>query len=187
MKERIVKQHGPWQIRGSRRVYQDPWIELRRDDVVRPDGAEGTHCVVRMKPGVSVLPLDDRDYVYLTDEFHYGVGRHTIETVSGGIESPEKALDAARRELREELGIKAARWTDLGTVDPFTTVVVSPAALFLARELSFTNRSPEGTEKIRCVQVKLAEAVDWVADSKITHGPSCVLILKAHLFLCKPR
>jgi ADP-ribose pyrophosphatase len=138
-----------------------------------------------MKPGVSVLPLDSEGCVYLTDEFHYAVGRDTIETVSGGVEPSEEPLDAARRELREELGIQAGRWTDLGSVDPFTTVVVSPATLFLARELTFTNRSPEGSEKIRPVKVELAEAVDWVAGSKITHGPSCVLILKAHLFLSK--
>ena len=68
--EMIVKEHGPWKIRNSRDVYKDPWIEVRKDDVIRPDGADGTHCVVNMKPGVSVLPLDDQGFVYLTEEFH---------------------------------------------------------------------------------------------------------------------
>ena len=178
-----MKQHGPWKIRSSREVYKDPWIEVRRDDVIRPDGADGTHCVVEMKPGVSVLPLDEEGFVYLTEEFHYGVGRTTIETVSGGIERGEDARGTAERELEEELGIRAESWTDLGMVDPFTSIVVSPTGLFLARDLTFVDTAPEGTEQIRLAKVGLDEAVDWVISSKITHGPSCVLILKARLFL----
>ena len=181
--ENIVKRHGPWSIRSSREVYKDPWIEVRKDEVIRPDGADGTHCVVNMKPGVSVLPLDDEGFVYLTEEFHYGVGRTTIESVSGGIESGEDAPGTAARELEEELGIRATRWTELGMVDPFTSIVVSPTGLFLARGLTFVDTAPEGTEQIRPVKVELNEAVDWVISSKITHGPSCVLILKARLFL----
>ena len=182
-----MKQHGPWRIRTSQEVYKDPWIEVRKDEVIRPDGADGTHCVVNMKPGVSVLPLDDQGFVYLTKEFHYGVGRTTIETVSGGMDSGEDVRDTAARELEEELGIRARRWTDLGMVDPFTSIVVSPTGLFLARDLSFVETAPEGTEQILPVKVELAQAVDWVISSKITHGPSCVLILKARLFLSQER
>ena len=182
-----MKQHGPWKIRASREVYKDPWIEVRKDEVIRPDGADGTHCVVSLKPGVSVLPLDGQGFVHLTEEFHYGIGRTTIETVSGGIEPGEDARSTAARELEEELGIRAGRWTDLGMVDPFTSIVVSPTGLFLARDLSFVDTAPEGTEQIRPVKVKLAEAVDWVISSKITHAPSCVLILKARLFLSEER
>ena len=68
-----VQQYGPWQIRSSREVYRDPWIAVRRDEVIRPDGADGTHVLVWMKPGVSVLALDDDGSVYLADEFHYAI------------------------------------------------------------------------------------------------------------------
>ena len=182
----VVERHGPWRILSSRKVYSDPWIEVQRDQVVRPDGADGTHCVVRMKPGVSVLPLDEDGSIYLTEEFHYGIGRVTIEAVSGGIEPGEIALATARRELKEELGITAARWTELGMIDPFTTIVVSPTALFLAQGLSFGPTAREGTEKINAVRVPLAQAMHWVMQTRITHGPSCVLILKAHSLLGLP-
>src|SRR5205807_6953045 len=92
-----MQQHGPWQILRSHEIYRDGWLEVRKDDVIRPDGLPGTHGVVRLKPGVSVLALDDENRVYLTDEFHYGVGRHTIEVVSGGREPDEAPLEAARR------------------------------------------------------------------------------------------
>lgn len=103
-----MKQHGPWQIVKQHLVHSDPWTRVRQDDVIRPDGQLGTYTVIDLKPGVSVLAADDRDNVYLTEEFHYGVGCVTIETVSGGIEADEDALTTAQRELQEELGIEAA-------------------------------------------------------------------------------
>ncbi len=178
-----MQQHGPWQIRSSREVYRDPWIAVQRHEVVRPDGNDGTHCVIHQKPGVSVLALDDDGYVYLTDEFHFGVGRDSLEVVSGGIESGEDALGTAQRELQEELGIRAARWDALGTVDPFTSIVVSPTALYLARDLTFGPAAPEATEQIRTVKLPLSEAVQGVLDGRITHAPSCVLLLKTERLL----
>jgi len=178
-----MQPHGPWQIVRTHEIYKDAWLEVRKDDVIRPDGAPGTHGVVLLKPGVSVLALDDENYVYLTDEFHYGVGRRTLEVVSGGREADEPPLDAARRELEEELGITAGEWTGLGPFDPFTTMLCAPAELFLARRLTFGETRQEGTENIRCVKVAFDEAVAMVMDGRITHGPSCVVILKAARYL----
>jgi ADP-ribose pyrophosphatase len=174
-----MREHGPWRIRSTRQVHRDPWITLTMDDVIRPDGNPGTFSVVQVKPGVSVLALDEEGFVYLTEEFRYAVGCRSVEVVSGGIDPGEDPLAAARRELKEELGIEAAEWDDLGAVDPFTSMVLSPARLFLARGLSFGEHDREGTELIKCLKMPLAEAVQAVLDSRITHGPSCVLILKA--------
>lgn len=172
------RRHGPWQIIESREVYRDPWTRLRRDEVIRPDGKPGTYSVVDLKHGVSVLAIDDEDYAYLTEEFHYGVGRVTVEAASGGIEVGEDALETAKRELREELGIEAKKWTDLGTVDPFTANVVSPTQLYLARSITIGQQNLEGTELIRCVKLPFRQVVQMVMASEITHAPSCVLILK---------
>ena len=103
--------------------------------------------------------------------------------MSGGIEPDEEPLLTAKRELQEELGIEAADWKNLGVVDPFTASVVSPTRLYLARKLTFGDQAPEGTEQIRCLKMPLTEAVQKVIDSEITHGPSCVLILKTALLL----
>jgi ADP-ribose pyrophosphatase len=181
-----MKQHGPWQIVQSNEVYRDPWITLRKDDVIRPDGQPGTFSVVHLKPGVCVLPLGN-DVVYLTEEFHYGVGRTTIEAVSGGIEPGETTLVTAQREMLEELGIRAADWLDLGVCDPFTSSVVSPTQLFLARGLEIGEQAPEGTERIRRLEVPFSEAVAMVMDGRITHGSSCVLILKVQMLLTAER
>ncbi len=175
----VMKQHGPWQIVAQQIVYGDPWTRVRKDNVIRPDGKPGTYTVVDVKPGACVLAMDADGHVYLTEEFHYGVGRVTVEAVSGGIEADEDALSAGCRELREELGIEAGQWTSLGICDPFTANVVSPTHLFLARQLTFGKPAQEGTEQIRCVKMTLQDAVGKVLASQITHAPSCLVILKA--------
>lgn len=171
------QRHGPWQILKSNDVYKDPWLSLRQDDVIRPDGQPGSHSVVHLKPGICVLAYEGDD-VFLTEEFHYGVGRVTLEAVSGGIEPGEEPKLCAERELAEELGISAKTWQPLSVVDPFTASVVSPTQLYLATDLSFHQASPEGTEQIVCRKLSLSEAKAAVDSGVISHAPSCVALLQ---------
>lgn len=174
-----MREHGPWTIRSSREVYRDPWVTLTVDDVTRPDGRPGTHSCVAIQPGVCVIPLDEHDVVHLTEEFRYALGRWSLEGVTGGIDKGEEPLAAARRELREELGIQADEWIRLGTVDPITSMVRAPVTLFLARGLTFGPARPDGTEDIRPVRMRLPEAVRAVSAGRITHAPTCVALLQA--------
>lgn len=177
------RRHGPWEIQETKEVYRDPWFRVERDDVIRPDGHPGTYTVVHLKPGVCVLALDDEGQVALTQEFHYAVGRTTIEAVSGGIEPGEDPLLTAQRELQEELGITAKDWRDMGSVDPFTASILSPTQMYLAQDLTFGPQSLEGTETIELVKMPMEEAVRRVFSSEITHGPSALLILKTWMLV----
>ena len=178
-----MRAHGPWTILSSRLIHRDPWVTLTLDDVVRPDGKPGTFTTIAVQPSVSVLALDDAGNVHLTEEFRYAVGHPSIEVVSGGIDPGEDELAAAKRELAEELGIVASEWIDLGRTEPISSIVHLPTRLWLARGLTFGSHSREGTEQIRVVTMSLAEAVDAVMSSRITHGASTTLILKAALWL----
>ena len=171
-----MRKHGPWTIVETREVYSDPWIVVKRDEVIRPDGEPGTYGTVRLKSGVTVLALDEDRQVHLTREFHYAVGRDTLEAVSGGIEDDEPAQLAAERELAEELGLKARRWTHLGRLDPFTSAIHSTVDLYLAEDLEKGPTNPEGTELIEHVIMGLDEAAALIGD-EITHSPTCVLLL----------
>lgn len=174
----LPRPHGPWTIASSAVVYADPWIHVRLDQVIRPDGRPGTHTVTTIKPGVCVIAEDDAGDVILTSEFHYAVGRVTLEGVSGGCDGDEPPEQAARRELAEELGLVAGELVPLGLCDPFTAMVLSPTHLFAARRLSRGVARPEGTERIEAVRMPLETAVERVMNSDITHGPTCVAILK---------
>jgi 8-oxo-dGTP pyrophosphatase MutT (NUDIX family) len=176
-----MTERGPWKTVTSREIYRDAWIALQIDDVIRPDGRPGTHSIIQVKPGIAVIAMDAERNLYLAEEFHYGVGRWMLEGVCGGCDPGETPLETARRELREELGIIAARWTDLGAIDPITSSVVAPGQLFLAEDLSFVETAHEGTELIRCVKVSWEEALRMAADGTISHGVTLALLLRIAL------
>ena len=177
--------HGPWTIVQSNEVYRDAWMTVRMDNVLRPDGEPGTYSTVRIKPGVCVIPVAEDGTCYLTKEFHYAVGRDTIEGISGGIEDGETAEFAAARELEEEVGIVAGTLLPLGVVDPLTAAMLSPTQMFLATDLRFTQTKMESTECIERVELPFDEVLRMVIESEITHAPSCVAILKANFLIQK--
>ena len=181
VQKRKLGAYGPWVINSTETVYRDPFVEVQVDQVVRPDKQNGQHVVVFIKPGVCVLPIDEEKNVYLTNEFHYAIGRESVEAVSGGIESNRDTspLETAQRELAEELGLAAENWDHLTTLDPFTTPMASPTELYIATGLSNVPRAPEGTELIEMVKIPLSLAKQRVISGEITHAPTCVLLLLA--------
>jgi HAD superfamily hydrolase (TIGR01509 family) len=174
-----VEKNGPWTVLSSERKFQNGFVELWEDQVIRPDGKPGSYATVTMKAGIAILPQDDEGNVYLTRQFRYATGKESLEVVSGGIDGDEPVEEAARRELREEMGIEAGIWEAQGLMDLDTSIVCAPVRLFRARGLTFTQPEREGTETIESVKLSLDEACRNVLNSTITHGPSCVLILKA--------
>jgi len=179
----MERKHGSWAIRSSERLYADEFAEVWVDEVSRPDGEPARRVTMRMKPGVAVLALDGEGFARLVRTFRYAVGRECVEVVQGGAEEGEEPEASARRELKEELGIEAEEWADLGLVDAITSQVYSPARLFLARGLKFGESDTEGAESLAPVKVEFDEAVRMVMDGEITQGISCALILKARLLL----
>ena len=175
----MTRKHGPWTIQESTRNYRNEFIEVIEDEVLQPDDEPGRYATVRMKPGVSLLPVDADGSVTLSRQFRYALGRESLEAVSGAIDGDEPPLEAARREAREAAGIEAEEWTELGRIDIDTSIIHCPVHLFLAQGLTFAETDREGTEEMESVRLPLAEAVQRVMQGEITHGPSCVLILKA--------
>lgn len=178
-----MKKHGPWTVKASNEQFKNAFIRVLEDEVIQPDGEAGTYATVRVPRGVAILAVDPQHTVYLTRQFRYALGKASIEVVSGAIDGDESPLEAAQREAREEMGIEAKAWTELGMVNLDTSIVQSPVHLFLAQELSFMESDREGTETIEPIKSSLDEAVQWVMESEITHSASCVLILKAHYTL----
>jgi ADP-ribose pyrophosphatase len=179
-----MRENGPWKIKSTTAKYKSELIELYEDEVIKPNGEHGTYAIARIKQGVSVLPLDEEGFVYLAKDFRYAAGRETVETVAGAIDEGEPGEEAARRELKEELGIEANEFVALGKVDPMPSLVDSPSYLFLAKgRLKFEEKELEAGENVRTLKVKLADAVRMVIEGEITHSSSCVLILRANDYL----
>ena len=87
----------PWRTLRSRNVYENPWISVREDSVIRPDGEPGIYGVVHYKnTAVGVLPVEE-DHVYLVGQYRYPLERYSWEIPEGGCPKDEEPLRAAQR------------------------------------------------------------------------------------------
>jgi ADP-ribose pyrophosphatase len=182
IKGTMERKNGNWTIKERRKIFENDFFKLFEDEVIQPDGKDGKYATICFVRGVSILPLDDDGFVYLTKQFRYAIERDDLEVVSGAVED-EKPLEAAKREAKEEVGIEAEEWTDLGKIESDTSITNSTAFLFLARRLAFGKPAREGTEQIETVKMKFDEALDKVLKGEITHGQTVALILKASHYL----
>ena len=178
----MERKNGNWTIKRTRKIFENDFFKVFEDEVIQPDGKDGKYATICFVGGVSVLPLDDDGFVYLTKQFRYALEREDLEVVSGAVED-EEPLAAAKREAREELGIEAEEWIELGKIENDTSITNSRAHLFLARRLTFGKPEREGTEQIETVKMKFDEALDKVLKGEITHGQTVALVLKASHYL----
>jgi 8-oxo-dGTP pyrophosphatase MutT (NUDIX family) len=175
-----MKNRGPFTVKNSKTVYKNPWIEVKEDSVIRPDGKEGIFGTVDYGKGVSVVALNEKRDVYLVKEFFYAIKQEGLALPTGGVDAGETFLAAAKRELREEAGIIAKTWEKIGITDPLTMILSCPHELFLATDLTFTTQEePE----ITFFTVPFEKAYEMVLQGEITHAPSCIAILKAKIYL----
>lgn len=175
-----MKKNGPWTIEKSSEKYRNDFFAVIEDAVINPGGEKGEYATIEMKPGVCVLPIDENGDVYLTKQFRYGFGAESLEVIAGGMESDD-ALENAKREAREEIGLEAEEWIEFGTAETDTSIVKSPAHFFIAKQLKFAEPEREAVEVMKIVKMSLNEAAEKVLSSEIRHAASCILILKAKL------
>ena len=175
-----MKKNGNWTIKKTVEKFANEYLAVSEDSVIQPDGENGKYAIIELVPGASVLAIDDEDYVYLTEQFRYATGRKTLEVVAGAVED-ETPMRAAKRELKEELGITAGEFIKVGKIQLDHSIIRSETTQYIARQLRFGETNRDAEEEMKVVKIKFSEAVEKVLNGEITHAPSCVLILKAFL------
>ena len=178
----------PWQTLGSRTVYANAWLRLREDAVIRPDGQHGIYGVVEMRPSVGIVAVSDADEIALVTQWRYTLGRMSAEIPTGGSESSDPSmLAAARRELREETGLSARNWRELGSIDNSNGVTIDVAHMFLATGLEAGADVQDAEERVALSWLPFGQAVEKVLDGSITESVSVAAILKADVLLGRER
>ncbi len=173
-----MKKRGPFKVTSSKEVYKNNWIRVREDLVIRPSGERGIFGVVKAFIGVTTLALTDDNYVYLVKEYHYAQDETNLELPSGGVDFGETPHEAAKRELEEETGVTAKKWTKLGYIEPLTVVLNAPNYLFLAENLKEGEPSDKEKDLIEVVKLPFKKVLDMVLKGEITHSASVSTILK---------
>jgi 8-oxo-dGTP pyrophosphatase MutT (NUDIX family) len=168
----------PWKTRSSRLVYENSWIRLREDAVLRPDGQQGIYSVVELRPSVGIVALNANREIVLVGQWRYPLGRYSWEIPRGGSMPGESDLQAvARRELREETGVEADCWHSLGAVDVNNGVTSDVEHLFLATGLKSGEAHQDPEEEIALRWVPFEAAVQMVLGGEITEVCSAAAIL----------
>ena len=116
MREKTNTSHesSRWQTTSTQIVHENPWFTVRRDGVTFPDGSNGAYYVVERPTSVCVVPITTENRVVITRSYRYTLNRWCWELPAGIVEPNEDAIDAARRELLEEVGGRAVRFERIG-------------------------------------------------------------------------
>ena len=164
---------------GSRTVYQGRLLHVLEDEVRLSNGRRTRREYVRHPGAVMIVPFLDSRTVVLVRQFRYPLRRHFYEIPAGKIDPGETPLQTARRELREECRYQAGKWRHLTTIHPCIGYSDERIELYLARELAHVGHAPADGELLEVVPMKVAAALRWVREGKITDEKTVIGLLWA--------
>ncbi len=151
-----------------------------REDVIRfPDGADAVYTVLSNPDSAFVVPHFDNGDTMLVRQWRHAWDESSWEVPAGTFNEGEDPLECARRELAEETGLIAARYTSLGVVHG-AAFLTGSAHMFLAEALSESDRHPETYEQdMEVLRLPFAEALEAALDGQIVHSGSVTALARA--------
>lgn len=174
----------PWTTLNTRTVYENAWIKVKEHQVIRPDGKPGIYGVVETRIATGVVALSDDGQVYMVGQYRYPTNHYSWEIVEGGADEGESPLQAARRELREEAGVTARRWLQLGHEWHLSNCFSSEVGyVYLAAGVEEIGASPDGTEVLEVQKMPFSRCLEMVHSGEIKDAVSIIGLMRAGRFL----
>ncbi|MDR0716427.1 MAG: NUDIX hydrolase [Azoarcus sp.] len=167
----------------ARRVFDGILLKVDRDRVRLPDGREVLREYIRHPGAVAVIAQHADGRIIFERQFRHPLRRAFLELPAGKIDPGEEPLAAARRELREETGFKAADWRRLGVMHPCIGYSDEHIEIFLARGLHETGQQWDEGEFLELLAFTPGEAVTAIRDGRITDGKTITALFLALPFL----
>lgn len=170
----------PWTTLSGEVKYDNKWIKVTEYQVINPGGGKGIYGKVHFKNvGIGIVPVDKDLNTWLVGQYRYTLNEYAWEIPEGGGPLDEDPLEAAKRELKEETGITAKKWTLLTKLHPSNSVSDEVAYIFLAEDLEHGDNELEETEAdLKVKRIPLREAIDMVMRGEITDSMSIIGLLR---------
>ena len=161
-------------------IYKGRIINLRCDDITLPDGNAAKREVVEHPGGVCVLPITENDEIIFVRQFRYPYSEIILEIPAGKRDSKdEDTLECGKRELREETGATAEKYTFLGELYPSPGYVGEIIYMYMAENLAFGDTDPDEDEFVETVKIPFDKALEMVMNGEIKDAKTQAAILKA--------
>ncbi|MBI3509660.1 MAG: NUDIX hydrolase [Bacteroidetes bacterium] len=185
MKELPVSpENNPWKTHYTEKIYESPWISVTKHDVTDPNGHPGIYSVVHFKNfAIGIIVLDGEKNTFLVGQYRYPVNEYTWEIPEGGGSTEIPPLESAKRELKEEAGITAKKWTLIQEMQLSNSATDEYCYLYLAEEIVIGEAEPGEDEDLQLIKIPFHDAYRLVCDGKITDSLSVTAILKVKLLL----
>ncbi len=176
--------NNPWKTLASTEIYDNNWISLKEHQVINPNGGEGIYGEVHFKNyAIGILPLDENHNTWIVGQYRYPIKAYSWEIIEGGGALGVDPVESAKRELVEESGITANRFTEIQRMHLSNSVSDELAIIYLAQDLEMGKSSPEETEELVIRKLHFNEAYQMVIDGIITDSMSVAAILKVKILI----
>lgn len=166
-------------------IYHGKIINLRCDDALLPNGKAAKREIVEHPGGVLIAPITKDNELIFVKQFRYAYMDVLLELPAGKLEKGEEPLLTGKRELLEEVGATAKKYTDLGKFYPSCGYTNEVIHLYSAEDLSFSEQHLDEDEFLNIVKIPLYDAVAMVLNNEIPDGKTQTAILKIAMRLQK--
>ncbi|MFQ5610805.1 MAG: NUDIX hydrolase [Anaerolineae bacterium] len=162
----------PWNVVESRRVINHPFIRVIEDVLEHPDDGRSYkyYYLASHSHAVATVALTNEGNVVLTRQYRHPVGRIIYDLPAGRTDRGEEAIEAARRELREETGYEAGEMVHLGFYNQFPGAVQAGTNLFLARDLTPGPQNLDDNEDIEVIEIPFRAIVKRITEGEFIDG-----------------
>ncbi len=161
-------------------MYSNPWIKVEEHDVITPAGTRGIYGkVLFQNKAVAIIPIDQELNTWIIGQYRYTLDEYSWEIPMGGGPIGTDVLENAKRELREETGLTAGKWTEIMRIHTSNSVSDEEGFVFLAEDLTLGETEFEDTEVLEIVKTPLLKAIEMVMKGQITDAISVAGLLKA--------
>jgi len=152
----------------SEDVFDGKLLHVKRDTVRLPDGKTATREYIAHPGAVMIIPRLPDGKLLMERQFRYPLARIFIEFPAGKIDPGEDPATTAARELLEETGYTAERWSHIGTLHPLITYSTERIEIYTADALTFVGAKLDAGEFIEIISATLEEALAWIDRGELT-------------------